>query len=412
MKRFFQKIIQTGIDAETNPDQARNIRTTNLFALIATCSFFIGFTNIFILRNNFAFIPVSVLFLINFGTFVLNYFRLYLTATYVFLINVNIIQFFVVNYYVMESGGYLYYFPLSLCVMLMYHEPKRSFHTVVHFFIMLAFIMAWLTLKEPLFLNTSITPEQTREIFIFNLCLSVLLNIILIVLVVRMITQQNKKLIFLIEKQAAREEKIRHSLKEKEVLLAEVHHRVKNNLSIVSSLLNLQLNVSANTEVQQTLMDSRNRVISMSKVHEKLYQRKDFHSIAFDEYVQELAQEINYTIARKKEIDIRFNLAPVSISLEKAIPIGLAVNEIITNTFKHAFDPSQGNAHINITMKEEKETISIAVHDNGIGFPKDFDCKPDSLGIVLIRSLTEQVDGQVSFENLQGACTTIVFSKS
>lgn len=411
MNRFFQRIINTGIGSHTPPEQVRNIKTTNLFAVIALFSFMIGFSNVLILESNFAFIPVTILFLFNFLTFFLNHAGKYLFATYVFLININLIQFFVMNYYVIESGGYLYYFPISLCVVLIYYDPKRIVHTLLQFGIMVFFVGLRLLLEKPLFLNQAISEEQVREIFYFNLFLSIVLNVILIFLVVRVITRQNKRLIFLLEKQEAREEKIKQSLKEKEVLLAEVHHRVKNNLSIVSSLLNLQINISDNAQVQQTLTDSRNRVMSMSKVHEKLYQRKNFNFIAFDDYIKDLALEINITLARQKEIEMLYELSPVNIGLEKAIPVGLIINETITNSIKHAFKQTQDN-HIFIKLSEENNRVTLAIHDNGCGFPKGFNDKSDSLGMVLIHSLVDQVDGKIDFENRSGALTTVVFSKN
>lgn len=208
------------------------------------------------------------------------------------------------------------------------------------------------------------------------------------------------------------ENQIRQSLKEKEVLLKEVHHRVKNNLQVISSILNLQSSYVQDDKTLSILRESQNRIKSMSFIHESLYQTKNFSSINFSEYIINLSNNLfhSYQIF-DNFIELKFDIEQVELNLDQAIPCGLIVNEIITNAMKYAF-VGKKEGQIFISIKEKKETIELKIEDDGVGLPKGFNHeKTASLGLQLVVTLIEQLDGKLTLESKNGTKYLITFDK-
>jgi len=195
------------------------------------------------------------------------------------------------------------------------------------------------------------------------------------------------------------EEQLRASLREKEILLNEIHHRVKNNLQVISGLLSLQARASKNQELTKMLNESQIRIRSMAMIYEKLYAAKDFEKIGLAGYVRSLAQELfqSYKINSGEISLIVQTNGEVYVDINKAIPCGLIMNELISNALKHAF-PDDRTGEIKIIISETKETeIEIIVRDNGLGLPNDIDIhQPRTVGLHLVNGLvTSQLDGQI-----------------
>lgn len=191
--------------------------------------------------------------------------------------------------------------------------------------------------------------------------------------------------------------------KEKETLLQEIHHRVKNNLQLVSSMLNLQKNFVEDEKTKAILQDSQQRVTSMSRIHETLYQSKNFSSINIADYVKKLAEEIIdlYPTPKKELITLQFDLEHVHFGINDAIPIGLIVNEILTNSVKHAF-PNNQSGTIHIQLKKFEKEMILEIGDDGIGFNKDIETSKESLGKELISTLSDQIDAQLTIQSENG----------
>lgn len=210
------------------------------------------------------------------------------------------------------------------------------------------------------------------------------------------------------EKQIASEE-IKESLKEKDILLKEIHHRVKNNMQVISSILNLQSSYVEDENTLRILQESRNRIRSMAMIHESLYRRDDFSSIDFSGYIENLVYNLisSYSIGQK--IKINKNLERVSIDLDQAIPCGLLVNEVITNALKYAWE-EEGAGSIDIKLKKEGKMILLEIADNGKGLPEEFDSiKSDTLGLQLIITLVEQLEGELNVDISKGTKYLIKF---
>jgi PAS domain S-box-containing protein len=209
------------------------------------------------------------------------------------------------------------------------------------------------------------------------------------------------------------EKEIYESLKEKEVLLKEIHHRVKNNLQVISSILNLQSSFVKDKHTLEILDESRNRIRSMAMIHENLYRTTNFSSIDFKAYMENLSQSLisSYHVQRSR-LHLRTEMDQVELVLDQAIPCGLLVNELITNSLKYAF-VNREEGEVFIGLKEKNGLVELRIEDNGIGLPADFDLlKTDTLGLQLVSTLTEQLDGQISVVSREGTKYLITFEKA
>jgi PAS domain S-box-containing protein len=207
------------------------------------------------------------------------------------------------------------------------------------------------------------------------------------------------------------EDRIVNSLKEKEILLMEVHHRVKNNMQIISSLLKLQAGYVKDKEALELFRNSQNRVKSMSLIHEKIYRSKDLASVDFEDYVKSLSYNLfsNYGINTNK-VHLELKVAKHSIDMNKAIPCGLIVNELLSNSLKHAFPKGKSGKVVVGLSINQKDEFELTVEDNGIGMQKEIDLDNlDSLGLQLIDALTSQLKGKIFFESNNGMKTKLVF---
>lgn len=207
------------------------------------------------------------------------------------------------------------------------------------------------------------------------------------------------------------DEQIRLSLKEKEVLLKEVHHRVKNNLQVISSILNLQSSYVKDKRVLEILLESQNRIKSMAFVHESLYQTKDFSNISFREYVENISRNLVHSYAATDSPPLlNLDLDDIQLNLDTAIPCGLIINELLTNSLKYAF-PAGKQGKIEIAIRKKDANVTINISDNGKGLPKEIDFRnTESLGLQLVVSLVEQINGKIRLDTKKGTKFTIEFS--
>jgi two-component sensor histidine kinase len=210
----------------------------------------------------------------------------------------------------------------------------------------------------------------------------------------------------LIEKREAQKE-LKRSLAEKVVIIKEVHHRVKNNFQIVSSLLSLQAATISDETTKGALLESENRIRSMALIHEKLYESEDYSKIDFSDYLRSVTMRLDAAYrGSERGIRLRYNTEPVMMSIEAAIPLGLVLNELVTNAFIHAF-PDGREGEIFLELKADGEWVYFSVRDNGSGLPPDVDFEtPKTLGLELIRILTAQAGGKPVLQT--GALGTMV----
>ena len=206
------------------------------------------------------------------------------------------------------------------------------------------------------------------------------------------------------------EKTIVNALKEKEVLLRELHHRVKNNMAVISSLLRLQSRHIDDDKYLKMFKESQSRIKSMALVHEKLYKSVDFTKIDLDDYILTLVQNIRKTFGSSREYYIDTDVEKIHLDIDILIPCGLIINEILTNSFKYAFDGME-KAYINITIKRhEEDKVSLTISDNGKGLPEGFNItKSTGLGLQLVGTLVEQIKGTLEIISGKGTEFKLVF---
>ena len=200
-------------------------------------------------------------------------------------------------------------------------------------------------------------------------------------------------------------------LKEKEILLKEIHHRVKNNLQLISGILELQAVQFNDKNVRTMMEEGKSRVRSMALIHQQLYQSADLGKIDFREYLNKLTNDIAIAFNDpEKEIEFQIKVENFTVDINTAVPLGLIVNELIANAYKHAFKGRKKGCITIDLVPTKNEEIQLWIIDNGIGLPNDFESNSKkSLGLRLVQGLTRQLDGEYRYESKDGTKFVIQF---
>jgi PAS domain S-box-containing protein len=211
------------------------------------------------------------------------------------------------------------------------------------------------------------------------------------------------------------ETRLKSSLIDKEVLLKEVHHRVKNNLGMIDSLLSMQARDVHDAQTLKLLSDSQRRIHTMSLIHEQLYQSQGVGKIDFCEYLHRLTTNLySSTNFNSEEIQLKLDIKPIFLNIDMAISMGLIVNELLTNCFKHAF-PDRTNGLIEVTLQKSAidQNLHLIIQDDGVGIPENIDLKKtDSLGLRLVRILTQQLRASLTVSSVMGTSFHFTFSEN
>lgn len=217
--------------------------------------------------------------------------------------------------------------------------------------------------------------------------------------------QNNRKKNLLLEEKNGL---ISQALSEKETLLREIHHRVKNNLQVISSLLSLQAKQIEDHTALEAIQEGQNRVKSMALIHQNLYQEENLVGVNVQEYVEKLIDSLvrSYNI-NTEQIEVLKDIDPVKFDVDTIIPLGLILNELISNVLKYAFE-GRSDGKIEVSLKSQQDTVTLQVADNGIGLPKNFDpVKNRSLGYRLIRAFANKLNAHIDIQRQPGTCVSI-----
>jgi two-component system, sensor histidine kinase PdtaS len=206
---------------------------------------------------------------------------------------------------------------------------------------------------------------------------------------------------------------ISQSLGEKEALLKEIHHRVKNNLQIISSLLNLQSASLEDSSALEAIKEGQNRVKSIALIHQKLYQTEDLSRVDFQEYCEQLVSFLQSAFKQSgKSIEAKVEANSIQLDIDTAVPLGLIINELVTNAYKYAFI-NQDIGVIQINLRKKGTGLQLTIRDSGVGMPASFElAKAKSLGMKLVNILSRQLKGSAQWENDRGAVFLINFKES
>jgi two-component sensor histidine kinase len=294
----------------------------------------------------------------------------------------------------MDSYFLFFFFPISFSVVQLLGRKETLIHMILLFssYLLVAVFVAYSYTNNLFALD--ISPEVMKKLRAFNIILSSFTALVFIILIT--IENQNQ------------EKLIKKMLHEKDILMAEIFHRVKNNMNIVTSLLNLKKNSSDSEDVKDALEECRNRVFSMALVHEKIFKRKNIGGLNFGEYTKDLIIEMEKSFGESKTKEIHLHTTELELPLQYAIPCGLILNELVTNSYKHARVKGK-ELEIKIRLDEENGKRTIIFTDNGPGLQEKDLNKGDSLGLELVRSLSEQMNGEYEFENKNGMNFSLKF---
>lgn len=251
--------------------------------------------------------------------------------------------------------------------------------------------------------------EQRKDSFNRSLTIGVAVSMLAIFTLIYFLVRLRKSSAQILHQKQALEK----SDTEKAVLLKELHHRVKNNLQIVSSLLNLQSDSVKDEAAQEAFKEGQNRVDAMAMIHKHLYATDELTSVDISTYLERLVQSLAYSYGfSKRNFVLHTDIRKQPVDVDVAIPLGLIVNELVSNTFKHAFK-DVAMAEITIKLRYDNDQISLLIKDNGSGLPKEFSVEDSaSFGLELVQTLVHQLKGKISFENQNGAMFAIEIDQS
>jgi two-component sensor histidine kinase/PAS domain-containing protein len=199
------------------------------------------------------------------------------------------------------------------------------------------------------------------------------------------------------------DEQLKRSLKEKEILLKEIHHRVKNNLQLIASMMNLQCSFVKDPVYNDLLRDSKNRISTMAIIHQRLYEESNYATIKFKSFAEELIRSLfDIYSFEGKHVTLSCRIEDVDVGLDASINIGLILNELMTNSLKYAFRGRQ-KGEVKVDISRNGSQVIIKVEDNGVGFPEHIDFRnTESLGLLIVNSLVDQLDGQLELDRTEG----------
>ncbi|HEY0030001.1 MAG TPA: sensor histidine kinase [Bacteroidia bacterium] len=407
---FWSSVSETGIRPVYDDKLVKRIRLTNQFGFIALCVFFFSGINNFLIGDTFSAIIIELFTLPCLSVFVLNKRGIHQFTTSFLLISCCIAIFYFDSYSGVTSGTYLYHFPLILAVAFVFDYKEKKL-MLFHFLFPLALLILNASTNHSLFESQFLTAEDKSTMFIFNLVFSAATIGFFMYLTISSNIKESSIYEQRINDRKTTEQAIKAALTEKDILMAEIHHRVKNNLAIIASLFNLQLGTIENEEAKAILTDSKNRVKSMALIHDSLYRSESLSEVDFAKYTQELIREIHYSYPTlANNIAVSTTVSNVVLNVNNAIPCGLILNELLSNCFKHAFEGRE-KGRIEVNFSQSGHKVKLKVKDDGVGLKEDYQ-KTESLGMVVIKSLCEQLDGNCKFTVDNGTCFEMEFEQT
>jgi two-component sensor histidine kinase len=386
LKKLFNTLVNLGIKTGISALDKRRIKTINLLNLIVAFFLITGLSNYFFIGHNYPVYANLIFLAFNVLSLLLSHYKKSSWAFLIFTLNVNCAIFFINQYYPENTGCYLYYYSLIISVVLLNNPANTDKFAIFHFLICALFFIGNLIIDIPFVNPIALTPEKIKVVWYYNLIISSVVTALMSVLLTRLIHNQNKEIIFQNQDLLLTREVVNASLVEKEVLLAELHHRVKNNLAIIAGLLNLQEEATNNEEAKQVLSDSKTRIMSMALVHKMLYENTELKRINIGKYAIELITELFNSYKLSDKVRLVHDCDNLFLAVNKSIPLGLILNEIVTNSIKYVFkNKAEALGEFYISIKSNKDIIHVILKDNGLGFPDDFnsDSAKPSLGIFL-----------------------------
>lgn len=406
---FFDRIFSIGVSSKRDEEFNERLKILNIFTW--TCMIFCApyYTLMFIQGNyviGLLFVLVQAAFSLSIW---LNKFEYYILSKILILITTNysvLILNFTFGY---DAGFYLYYFtsPLIVYSFFNFRQFRQTFAGLI-LYISSYFIADFADARniEPWL---KLEPEMVSLLYNINVVLAFTFLIVLASSFSKFHFDASQKITRKNTELEQNKKELEQLLKEKNTLLSETHHRVKNNLAVISGMFDLQMMHEKDPTIKSVYTISKNRIKSMSLIHESLYSQSSLSNIDFKKYIESLIKEIQNSLQTNPVVKVYIDVDNVFLDLSKAIPCGLIINEVITNSFKHAFKEIN-HPEIRVKMTFINRYI-LTISDNGLGYDSNFMNKKDSLGMSLIEALTNQLNGTYSFKNEEGTVFNLTFGE-
>lgn len=416
---LWNKIVSAGVNSSQTDTFSDKLQTRNRMSLLCII-FSLNYFFYFLFQKQYLpFLAISFGISLFSVSILLNKLKKYNTSSLVILFNTNYCVLFFSVYLGFNSGIHLYLFTSPLIVLTLFDTKKTLFIALSMLSYVLNFIVL-VTLEKILKIDFSaINSDQQAFFYLINFIFS---SFILMALALYFLYNNNKVNQLLIlknnqlthkQEQLKEENKIRRdaeeraisSLAEREILLSEIHHRVKNNLAVVTALMELQTFYLKDEKVIEILKESQSRIKSIALLHEKLYETKSLKEVDISSYTEELIQFIKLSLSNKeKEVKIHINIDRIYLEMTNAMPFGLLINELITNSYKYAFQKKE-NGNIWIGISKKNSDYIFEYKDDGPGFEYTPGATTNSLGLNLIEGFCMQLSGKFDFKFINNEMT-------
>lgn len=407
-RRCWEYISSIGIRDEYDDILVKRITLTNRFSVIALVVFLFSGINNLVLGDVFSGLLIEGLVLVCLIGFYLNKLGFHRFAVSFLFTVVSLAIFYFDSYSGILSGTYLYHFPLILAIAFIFDMREDKKLMLFHISLIILFLTINVVTDYTLFRSEFLTDDKRSQMFMFNLIFSASAVGFFVYIMIQNNLKESYSYIQRIEDRRLAEKSVKEALEEKNILISELHHRVKNNLAIISGLFSLKMNDDLHEDAKNVLLESRNRVRSMALIHNRLYKSDNLTNVNFEDYAKELISEIHASYPSvSSSVNISTDINNVYLNINSAIPCGLILNELLTNSYKHAFN-GKPDGEICVSFVNDNNTVLMRVKDNGVGLPADYKNK-QSLGVTVIESLSEQLDGSFTFSNDNGTCFELKF---
>lgn len=392
---FLQRAISIGVDDSLSTEFNNRLRVLNIFTW--TCILFCTpyYVTMFFMKNyesTLLFCVVQLLFSIS---LVCNKHKFYKVGKFLTLISTNYSVFALNFTYGHDAGFFLYYFTSPLIIYSFFHFYQFR-QTILG---MLLYLSSYSIIEFANFKHVQpiieVSPDILNSMYYLNVTMAFAFLIVLTSSFSKFQNDIAKEVQAKNTELETNQKELEKLLNEKNTLLSETHHRVKNNLAVISGLFDLQLMYDNDIRLKELLTNSKNRIKSMSLIHESLYHQSNVSKIDLRIYIEGLINEIAKTQPSKTPVQLQFELDEVYLDLSQSIPCGLIINEVVSNCFKHAFENSEGPI-ISISLKL-RDKIELMIKDNGSGIDLANSEDINSLGLTLIDAFTRQLEGDFSY---------------
>ncbi len=405
---IWKTITRIGVHPSNDEGLKDRIILTNQYNVLSILIYGFSGLNNYSLGDTFSAILLEGMILVGLFCFFLQKVGVHRLSTFFLFTSINCSIFYFDSYSGFNSGTYLYHFPLVFAVAFLYDWKSEKRYVAFHFLLILTFIITNAITDYKLFSSQFLTNEMRQVMFVFNITFSFSSLGFFVYLMVRNREKEKEMFQLLLSESIKTEQITANALNEKNTLIAELHHRVKNNLAIISSLFNLKINDDLHEDAKNVLVESRNRVRSMALIHNQLYKDDSLTSLNFPNFATLLIEEINSSYPEVSgSITVTTNFQDSTVAIDDAIPCGLILNELLTNCYKHAFkDRNKGMIHVSFEKKQGD--LHLMVCDNGVGLPDNYNEK-SSLGMTVIEGLAEQLEAKFEFTQHTGTCFKMSF---